>query len=623
MRRIVPAVVILGSMLGFSTSASMAMGFGRVDNATVLGHPLDFSAGINIDTDEWIAQECVAAEVLSGDNKLAPAQVRVRLSAPTPGTRPTVHVTTTVGIDEPVVTVKLMLGCPPRLSREFVAFVDPPLVGLPQTPVAQTPAPPVAATTPATPSASESAQTLATPAPIASAVAPRVASRAAPRRARRPAVVATAGPRAAPTAPRAASAPGERSKPAVVARAAPAASGPRLMLEPAQAMLKSPAPAASATVPSPTAPLAVISAADAVDAQARERQRMSGVEDRLERMLKESAVTQQTVAALQARLRDTEAARRTSPLVYGLLALVGLMLMVIVALLWRQSRMKQESAWWRGAAEEAERAPTPSELMSATRHPAADRTAAQMRVVAPPEAAPVNATTAAKAAAEKFAAEASASVAEPVRRELTVEELIDLEQQAEFFIVLGQDEAAIDLLMSHVRSSGGASPMPYLKLLDIYRRRDDREAYARIRERFNRRFNAYAPDWDADPRDGRTLEGYPVVMNRLQAAWPHPAKAMELLESLLFRRDSSDGTFDLPAYGELLFLYALARDLAEHEPGPGAVDLLLPLNTAVDEEPDVESTVALPNLPLIHIDTDTPEVDVELDLGAPQGTPKP
>ena len=40
-------------------------------------------------------------------------------------------------------------------------------------------------------------------------------------------------------------------------------------------------------------------------------------------------------------------------------------------------------------------------------------------------------------------------------------------------------------------------------------------------------------------------------------------------------------------------------------------------------EPDVESTVALPNLPLIHIDTDTPEVDVELDLGAPQGTPKP
>ena len=32
-------------------------------------------------------------------------------------------------------------------------------------------------------------------------------------------------------------------------------------------------------------------------------------------------------------------------------------------------------------------------------------------------------------------------------RDVSVEELIDLEQQAEFFVVLGQDEAAIDLLM--------------------------------------------------------------------------------------------------------------------------------------------------------------------------------
>ena len=597
----------------------MAMGFGRVDNATVLGHPLAFTAGINIESDEWIAQECVAAEVLSGDNKLAPALVRVRLSGPSANSRPTVHVTTTVGIDEPVVTVKLMLGCPPRLSREFVAFVDPPLVGLPQTPVAEAAAPPVT-TAAATPSSSESAQTVVTPAPIASAPAPRVAPRTASRRTKRPAVVATAGQRAAPAAPLAAPASSERAKPAVVARAAAPASGPRLMLEPAQALLKSPAPAASTAAPPPTAPLAVISAAgagavDAVDAQARERQRLSGVEDRLERMLKESASTQQTVAALQARLRDAEAARRTSPLVYGLLALVGLLLMAIAALLWRQSRMKQQSAWWRGGAEDAERAPTPSELESATHHPAADRTATQMRVVIPPVAA------AAMAAADKSAAEAAASVAEPVRRELSVEELIDLEQQAEFFIVLGQDDAAIDLLMSHVRSSGGSSPMPYLKLLDIYRRRGEREAYARIRERFNRRFNAYASEWDADPRDGRALEGYSAVMTRLQAAWPQPAKSMELLESLLFRRDSSDGTFDLPAYGELLFLYAHARDLAERESGPDAVDLLLPLSTAVEEAVDAESTVALPNLPLIHIDTQA--VDVELDLGTSQPAPKP
>jgi pilus assembly protein FimV len=30
-------------------------------------------------------------------------------------------------------------------------------------------------------------------------------------------------------------------------------------------------------------------------------------------------------------------------------------------------------------------------------------------------------------------------------RDVSIEELIDLEQQAEFFVVLGQDEAAVDL----------------------------------------------------------------------------------------------------------------------------------------------------------------------------------
>ena len=90
----------------------------------------------------------------------------------------------------------------------------------------------------------------------------------------------------------------------------------------------------------------------------------------------------------------------------------------------------------------------------------------------------------------------------------SVEELIDLEQQADFFVVLGQDEAAIDLLMGHVRSTGGVSPLPYLKLLEIYRRRGEREAYERVRERFNRRFNAYAPDWDADLQQGRALDEY-------------------------------------------------------------------------------------------------------------------
>ncbi|MCY7314744.1 MAG: hypothetical protein LH480_03760, partial [Rubrivivax sp.] len=162
-------------------------------------------------------------------------------------------------------------------------------------------------------------------------------------------------------------------------------------------------------------------------------------------------------------------------------------------------------------------------------------------------------------------------------RDVSIEELIDLEQQAEFFVVLGQDDAAIELLTEHLRSTGGGSPLPYLKLLEIYRRRDHHEAYERMRARFNQRFNAYAPDWGVDLGHGRTLDDYTGVIPRLQQVWRRPLDAMAELEALLFRKSRGE-LFDLPAYREVLFLYSLARDLLDRAAVDiGSVDLLLPM----------------------------------------------
>ncbi len=162
-------------------------------------------------------------------------------------------------------------------------------------------------------------------------------------------------------------------------------------------------------------------------------------------------------------------------------------------------------------------------------------------------------------------------------RDMSIEELIDLEQQAEFFIVLGQDGAAVDLLVQHIRSTAGSSPLPYLKLLEIYHRTGDREASERTRQRFNQRFNAYAPEWGANLEEGLGLQDYPGVLPRLAQAWPNPLDAMAELEVLLFRKSRGE-LFDLPAYREVLFLYALARDLMDREAATTcAVDLLLPL----------------------------------------------
>jgi pilus assembly protein FimV len=171
---------------------------------------------------------------------------------------------------------------------------------------------------------------------------------------------------------------------------------------------------------------------------------------------------------------------------------------------------------------------------------------------------------------------------ETAPRDVSIEELIDLEQQAEFFMVLGQEEAAVDLLVEHLRSTGGGSPLPYLKLLEVHQRRGDHEAYERMRQRFNHRFNAYAPEWGVDLTSGRTLEDYAGVIPRLQQVWPRPLDAMAELEALLFRKSRGE-LFDLPAYREVLFLYALARDLLDRAAiDTSSVDLLLPMSDGTE-----------------------------------------
>ena len=187
--------------------------------------------------------------------------------------------------------------------------------------------------------------------------------------------------------------------------------------------------------------------------------------------------------------------------------------------------------------------------------------------------------------------------------------MIDLEQQADFCGVLGEEDAAVDLLMGHVRRSGGASPLPYLKLLEIYRRRGDREASERVRDRFNRRFNAYAPEWQADPQQGRTLTDYPSVIASLQSLWATPERAMRALEASLFRRDGATSTFDLPAYRELLFLYSVARDLGEREEKAANVDLLLPIGG--DGADTTQVTRLHSSVAPVRLDPPT-EVDVDI-----------
>ena len=581
-----------GTLLCLAAGAAQGFGFGRASSPTVLGQNLNFTTVVRVEPDETLVPECIVAEVMSGDNRLAAQSVRVSVEPGGTATERLLRVTSTVSIDEPVVTVNLTLGCTNRISRRFVAFIDPPSVNLAQSSIVESsPSEPARADATSTPAVAvaQASPTTVTPARRAAPAAPAKSRPVARAPARKPVAVAEAAP--APTRKADAAAPSQ-------ARPAARAPGPRLQLEAAppiaaRGAASAPvAPGAAATAAAALPPAGSASSIDSTvallteqsESLAKERARLAALEESLNRLRAESQATQTTLVALQARLKAAEAERYTNPLVYALGLLSAGLALAVAMLWWRLSRSRRDGQWWaqpRAPAAQDDATddgrtttpPTPSQAPPPP-PPAPVKRAPVVMAPAPDSALPVW--------ADSRLTEAPPDMVPEPRRDLSVEELIDLEQQAEFFVVLGQDEAAIDLLMGHVRSTGGISPLPYLKLLEIYRRRGDRSAYERIRERFNRRFNAYAPDWDTDLQQGKSLEDYPATMVKLEGLWGMPQRVMETLDASLFRRDETEAAYDLPAYRELLFLYSVARDFttrAAADANSSSVDLLLPMDS--------------------------------------------
>jgi len=611
---------VFGALLALAAAQVMASGFGRMTNATTLGQRLDFSVPLQLDGGQGIAPECVTAEVLAGDFRVMPSAVDVAVVPGREAGERLIRIVTDTAIDEPVVTVTVQVGCSSPMTRKFVAFIDPPMIaparaeaGHGSTPSATPATPPAVART----GSRSDASSMAAAAPAPAAVvpppsAPRKAKRSGAKTttaaarskshgaARKESTVAAAKPRTAKSSPR-------------VAAAAPAAKGPRLQLDaaPIDAMLTQTQLRLTDTLP-PLLPVAAAAAQDAASAAASaeiaaQRERLAALEASLAKLRADAQATQASLVQLQSQLRESQAQRYANPVVYALLAICVLLGAAVVAL-WRSraAERRQAAQWW---------APAANASATAAAADAADALSrpAPGPVVVPPEQwdAPDSMhgeTTASPRLLEPVAPVPPAAESE---REMSVDELIDLEQQADFFVVLGQDDAAIELLMSHLRSSGGTSPLPYLKLLEIYRRLDDRAAYERARDKFNRRFNAHAPDWDADLQQGRSLEDDAPIVARLQSLWAKPGQAMRALETSLFRRDAAAPTFDLPAYRELLFLYSVARDLSEQEARPSDVDVLLPFDT--EESGSGTFTQLHPTRPMpIAADAYTTQVDVDI-----------
>lgn len=629
MARVSPTLLV-GASLWLAANSSVAMGFGSVVHSTLLGQPLNFSATVRMEPDETLEPECASAEVHSGEVRIAPSKVRVKLE---PGTDPSqriLRVSTTTPIDEPVVTILVTLGCGAAISRQFVSFADPPVIELARAsgPTDSASAPirngaAVAALAAPASSGKSSAETPpAPPTPAAPPASVDARSAASPSSRRSDVIVPAARRTAAP----------EKRVARIAAPTRSTVAGSRLQLEAAPPVAATVASSPVLAEPSvalaqTSAPAANVAASAAVAADV-ERERIKALEVSVQRLRDETEAARKAMLSIQSSLKDAQDAKYNNPLIYVLGLLCALLASLLVMSARRRSRPAERPEWWnesmpprhvvdRSAHSQAVTAHTldapdsvpvgvelegsPSTRGALEPHGFADTFAGEPEVAvvpAPPSAAP--------------APTMGWAVSPP---DVMVERLIDVAQQADFFVALGQEDSAIDLWAGQLGDAAGQIPLPYLELLEMHRRQGNLGAFEAVRDDFGLRFGLLAANRLTTNRPGELLEDLPDTLGRVQQVWSDPRLAMQALEVLMLHRDSAVAPFDLHVYRDMLFLYAVARDLAEQSETPASVDFLLPLDST-----DLRPTPSAPS-PRESSPLEPFTLDLDMDALAPVATP--
>ncbi len=597
------------------------------------------------------------------DSQVLPDRVQIRTE---PGSSPqeaTLRIRSTAIIDEPFVTIYLKSGCAQKLTRRYVLLTEV-ATSLPDQGAGtllprSAPLPPPTAK-PSSGAVDSGAKTGGTGAGSS--------ARATPARAGTDA--------AAPPSGGTATATGTRVRPPSVVRKKAVAerATPRLRLDPLDfAAERDPTLKATAellTTPQEDDPKRAAAAAlwRAINAQPadvlRDAQRLQELEKDLKSLRDQTLRTQAGISELRTQLQQSEDRRYANTLVY---ALIGLLVLALAAAAYFWNRLRQGAgagAWWQEGTDSPVSAKGPitktqstissplPELrpsiagldvdldMEESRFDTMHKTVPDTRPASPGDFARLDTTD--------FASSFGGS-----SRAVNTEELFDIQQQADFFVSLGQFEQAITVLRNHILENPDTSALAYLDLFNIYHKLDNREEYGLLREDFHRVFNAQVPTFDQYHRESKGLESYTVAMSRIEALWPS-SKVLGVIEESIFRKPGTgDGeAFDPEAYRELLLLHAIAKGVTEpgsempdsefsgHDAGAPSVELdsrstkfsqtkVQPLSTVdkVLAYRDLDRAVPRPS-PRLGLDIDLSDsddmhsepVDLDLSLDAPPST---
>lgn len=599
--------LVVGVLMLCTAMGCAGLTLGRAQGAVFVGRPLDMRVQLQFDDSEEVSTGCMVAEVAYGDSQLDSARITVTVEPATGRTMQgaTVRVESPVLIDEPVVTVNLRAVCQSKTSRRYTLFPDvytnvvEPVAG---EPARRTPAPlalpvvPSAATVSGRPAASPSPA----PAPrkartVAAAAAPAAAH--APTTARVQSAPLVTPPAASPVRPRATKGSG-RSRLKLdpldlLIERDPVLKGSDELLTPPQENSRQRTEAAALWRALNASPEEILHEEARAQELARDLKALYAVTNENQKGLMELAT----------RVQRAESERYANGLVYSLTALCLAAVLALVWVWWRLRSVPRAPSWSQGldagdslmaelvqekaakrAAPVAPQSPVPPsahahapvpaaaplteldfdlDLMERAPPPAPE-TPAAARAFAAPVPVPMPAPTAvAQPSPESRRAthsrDFSASISAGLRA-IDSEELVDVRQQADFFVSLGEYQKAIDILTTRIAQCGESSPLVCLDLLKIYHALGREPEFAFMRTEFNNWFTGRVPEFTAFGDEGRPLEHYPQVMQQIVALWPDP-RVLEYIENCLYHHSSDDGVldFDLQAYRDLLLLHSVAK----------------------------------------------------------------
>lgn len=141
---------------------------------------------------------------------------------------------------------------------------------------------------------------------------------------------------------------------------------------------------------------------------------------------------------------------------------------------------------------------------------------------------------------------------------VTVEELSNVEEEAEVFMMMCRPEMAIKVLRDHIESEPDCKANVCFKLLDIYHVQDMREPFDGLAQEIKTRFNVALPTWEASRAEAESrygLEHFPNLLARISQHWNEPSGRAFLQGLMKDNRKGERMGFNEEAFRDMLLLF--------------------------------------------------------------------